>query len=39
MTTKDKNGREYAKLSELKVGDKLEIDGGFTCMGAISVRN
>lgn len=28
----DKSGRPWAKLSELKVGDKLEADGGFTCM-------
>lgn len=27
----DKNGRPYAKLSELQVDDPIEIDGGFTC--------
>jgi hypothetical protein len=32
MSTHDINGREYAKLSELKVGDKLEIEYGFICM-------
>lgn len=29
--TMDKNGRPWAKLSELKDGDYIEIDGGFTC--------
>lgn len=28
----DKNGREYAKLSNLKAGDVVTIDGGFDCM-------
>jgi hypothetical protein len=28
----DVHGREYAKLSELKPGDRLEIDGGFPCI-------
>ena len=28
----DIKGRAYAKLSELKTGDKVEVDGGFTCM-------
>lgn len=32
MSTHDKNGRPYAKLSELKVGDKVEVDGNFDCM-------
>lgn len=27
----DINGRKYAKLSALKVGDKVELDDGFTC--------
>ena len=27
----DLNGRPYAKLSELKVGDQIELDSGFTC--------
>ncbi len=29
---KDKQGREYAKLSDLKVGDTVQVDDGFTCM-------
>lgn len=29
--TYDKNGRPWAKLSELKSGDKIELDGGFGC--------
>lgn len=29
---KDKQGRPYAKMSELKAGDVVEIDGDFTCM-------
>ena len=29
---RDANGREYAQLSELKPGDKVEVDGGFTCL-------
>lgn len=33
MTT-DKSGRTYAKLSELKAGDSIELDGGFTCATA-----
>ena len=28
---KDKNGREYAKLSQVKAGDILEIDNDFDC--------
>ena len=31
MTT-DKQGRPYARLSELCVGAKIVCDGGFTCM-------
>ncbi len=27
----DKLGREYARLSALKEGDTIELDGGFTC--------
>lgn len=34
MTTHDTNGREYAKLADLKVGDMIEIDAGFTCAPA-----
>ena len=28
----DVDGREYARLSRLKAGDRIEADGGFTCM-------
>ena len=28
---KDLHGRDYAKLSKLGVGDKIELDAGFTC--------
>lgn len=28
----DKQGREYAKLSQLKPGDCLQADSGFECM-------
>lgn len=31
MSTHDKSGREYAKLSELKGGTMIELDEGFTC--------
>lgn len=31
MSTADIQGRPYAKLSELKEGDAIELDGGFTC--------
>lgn len=31
MTT-DKNGRTYAKLSDVKPCDVLEADGGFDCL-------
>ena len=27
----DKSGREYAKLSALNPGDRIELDSGFTC--------
>lgn len=30
--THDTKGRPYAKLGDLKVGDKVETDDGFTCM-------
>ncbi len=30
--TKDKQGRPYARLSELKAGDTVTIDGDFTCL-------
>lgn len=32
MSTHDKYGRPWAKLKELKVGDKLQTDGGMDCM-------
>lgn len=28
----DKQGRTYARLSELKEGDKIKVDGDFPCM-------
>ena len=28
----DKSGRPWAKISEVKVGDLLEPDGGFDCL-------
>jgi hypothetical protein len=38
MTTHDKAGRPYAKLSELKAGDVVELDGDFTCRAAGKAR-
>lgn len=32
MSTHSTDGREWAKLSDLKPGDKLIADGGFTCI-------
>lgn len=32
MKTHDINGKEYARLSQLKVGDKVKIDTGFYCL-------
>jgi hypothetical protein len=32
MSTQDINGRPWAKLSELKEGDMIEVDGGFDCI-------
>lgn len=32
----DLNGREYAKLSELKAGDLIELDSEFTCMKGVA---
>jgi hypothetical protein len=29
----DVNGRAYAKLSSLKAGDIVQVDGDFTCIG------
>lgn len=34
----DINGRPYAKLSELKTGDNVQVDGGFTCIPAGASR-
>ena len=31
MNTHDAQGRPYAKISELKAGDIIELDDGFTC--------
>lgn len=31
-TTHDRNGNPWAKLSEVKAGDTIVADGGFTCM-------
>lgn len=38
MSTHDIYGREYARMSQLKVGDKLECDGGFTCIPDKAIR-
>lgn len=32
MSTHDAEGREWAKLSELTVGDEVVTDGNFTCV-------
>lgn len=32
MSTQDKQGREYAKLADLKAGDIVTCDGDFDCM-------
>jgi hypothetical protein len=34
MNTHDKNGNPWAKLSELKAGDTVQLDDGFTCVKA-----
>lgn len=31
LESHDREGREWAKLSELKDGDKISLDTGFTC--------
>lgn len=31
MASHDLQGREYAKLNEINIGDKIEIDDGFDC--------
>ena len=33
----DLQGRTYAKRSELKPGDKVQVDGDFTCMDEGSI--
>ncbi len=38
MPQHDAAGREYAKLSELKAGDIIELDSGFTCHEAGKVQ-
>ena len=41
MATHDKNGKPWAKLSELKEGDKLIADGDFTCLrsaGSVKIK-
>lgn len=30
--SKDKQGREYAKTNEVKLGSKVVVDGDFTCI-------
>lgn len=35
---KDVNGREYARLSELKPGDRVQVDDGFDCMEPWSIK-
>lgn len=34
MATHDICGREYARLSQIRAGDMIEIDAGFTCREA-----
>ena len=29
---KDSDGREYARLADLRKGDKVQVDDGFDCM-------
>lgn len=38
MNTHDTTGRPWAKLSELKAGDWIELDSGFTCHGPGKVQ-
>ncbi len=38
MTTHDLAGIEYAKLSEVKEGDVLRCDDGFTCMSMMAAE-
>lgn len=37
-STHDAHGRPYAKLSQIKPGDKVLVDDGFECMKAWSIR-
>lgn len=36
--THDLQGRPYAKMSDLKVGDIIQVDGDFTCIPANAKR-
>lgn len=38
MSTHDKQGRPWAKLSEIKFGDKIQVDGDFPCIFASEVK-
>lgn len=35
----DNSGRAYAKIDDVKVGSKLECDGGFDCMKEGEIRH
>lgn len=37
MPTHDKENRPYVRLSDLKAGDKVELDAEFTCVKAGNV--
>lgn len=39
MPTHDKQGRTYARLSDLKPGDLVQVDAGFDCIPAGDLRN
>lgn len=36
MATHDLQGREYARIADVKTGDMLEDDGGFGCLDGVS---
>ena len=36
---KDNNGREYAKVGELKHGDRVQVDDCFTCLTSWSIHD
>lgn len=38
MSATDKQGRPYARLSDLKQGDTVHVDGDFTCVDPWSNR-